>query len=167
MPACACAACPYGGSDRLVSGEGATRWKLFGIIPVMTVSGADITRSTMGRLHAESVWLPSVLCGNDVSWTTSGSSHLHAGFTAHDETSNLAMTINNKGRLESLKLPRWGNPEGAEFHYVDFGGVAEEEGTFSGYTIPTRLRIGWYRDTDRFASEGKFFRVTIDDAVYR
>ena len=52
-------------------------------------------------------------------------------------------------------------------HYVDFGGIIEEEGTFCGYTIPTRLRIGWYFGTERFESEGEFFRVTIDDAIYR
>jgi len=119
------------------------------------------------KLSLDELW---ELCGKDVSWTTAGSSHLHAGFTAHDKTSNLTMTVDHndhKRRLESLKLRWWGNPEGAEFHYVDFGGVVEEEGTFSGYTIPARLRIGWYCDTDRFDSEGEFFRVTIDDAVYR
>jgi hypothetical protein len=50
---------------------------------------------------------------------------------------------------------------------VDFGGILEEEGTFCGYTIPTRLRIGWYFGSERFESEGEFFRATIDDAIYR
>jgi len=71
------------------------------------------------------------------------------------------------GRLKTFKLPRWGNPDGAEFRYVDFGGIVEAEGTFCGYTIPTRLRIGWYFGTERFASEGEFFRATIEDAIYR
>jgi hypothetical protein len=51
---------PIRGSDRLVDGEGATRWKLFGIIPVATASGPDITRSVAGRVEVESIWLPSV-----------------------------------------------------------------------------------------------------------
>ncbi len=50
---------------------------------------------------------------------------------------------------------------------MDFGGVAEEERRFGGYTIPTRLRVGWYVGTDRFEPAGEFFRVTIDDAAYR
>ena len=29
---------------------------------------------------------------------------------------------NGTGRLKTFKLPRWGNPDGAEFRYVDFGG---------------------------------------------
>jgi hypothetical protein len=34
-------------------------------------------------------------------------------------------------------MPRWGNPEGTAFHCVNFGGFAEKEQTFGGYTIPT------------------------------
>ncbi len=66
------------GFDRLVDGEGAMRWKLLGIIPVMVASGPDIARSAAGRLMAESLWLPSVLCGDGVTWTAQDSSHPHA-----------------------------------------------------------------------------------------
>jgi len=41
------------------------------------------------------------------------------------------------------------------------------ERSFGGYTLPTRLRAGWHFGTERFESEGEFFRVTIDDAVFR
>jgi hypothetical protein len=50
---------------------------------------------------------------------------------------------------------------------VDFGGVLESEATFGGYTIPNRVRAGWYFRTPRFESEGEFFRATIDDATFR
>jgi len=61
---------PIRGSDRLVNGQGAMRWKLLGVIPVMTASGSDITRSAVGRVQGESVWLPAVLSSdkeNDVT----------------------------------------------------------------------------------------------------
>ena len=35
---------PIRGSDRLVDGYGAMRWKLLGLIPVMTAQGPDIAR---------------------------------------------------------------------------------------------------------------------------
>jgi hypothetical protein len=66
-----------------------------------------------------------------------------------------------------VSVSRWGNPEGAEFRYAAFGGLVEKEEAFDGYTIPTRIRVGWYAGSERFASEGEFFRVTIDDALYR
>jgi hypothetical protein len=162
---------PIVGSDRVIDGMGAMRWKLLGLFPVMTASGSDITRSAIGRLQSESLCLPSVLCGDDVSWTSTDSSQLdsrlHSSFVVQGERAELDFTLDQMGRLKTFKIPRWGNPDGAEFRYVDFGGILEEEGTFCGYTIPTHLRIGWYFGTERFESEGEFFRATIDDAIYR
>ncbi|MBA3923186.1 MAG: hypothetical protein H0X31_16430, partial [Nostocaceae cyanobacterium] len=61
---------PILGSDRIIDGIGAMQWKLLGLFPVMTASGSDITRSAVGRLQSESLCLPSVFCGDDVSWTS-------------------------------------------------------------------------------------------------
>jgi hypothetical protein len=102
-----------------------------------------------------------------VSWTAEDAFRPCAALSVHGETGSLALTIDGNGRLKSVTMQRWGNPGGAAFHYADFGGVAEEERTFGGYTIPTRLRIGWYLQTDRFESDGEFSRVTVDDAMYR
>lgn len=158
---------PIRGSDRLVDGQGSMRWKLLGMIPVMKAFGPDIARSAAGRVGGESIWLPSVLCGHDVSWTAPGSSHLHASFKVHDEPIELDLSIEESGMLKTVKLPRWGNPEGTGFHLADFGVILEAEDTFDGYTIPTRLRAGWHFEGDRFAADGEFFRATIDEAKYR
>ncbi len=132
----------------------------------MNASGPDITRSAAGRVNIESLWLPSVLCGDDVLWTDSENTHLHAHFSAHHETAEIDYLVDERGALRSVNMPRWGNPEGGESHYTNFGGIVEGEGTFAGYTIPTRMRVGWHFGTDKFESEGEFFRVTVDDAVY-
>ena len=158
---------PIRGSDRIVDGAGAMRWRLFGILPVMVASGPDITRSAAGRLAAESVWLPSVLCGPDVSWVASDPSHARAAFTVQGHKTALDLTIDDRGRLEAIQLQRWGNPDNTEFREIAFGGVVDAEGSFGDYTIPTRLRIGWHFGTSGFESDGEFFRATIDDATYR
>lgn len=158
---------PIRGFDRLLDGEGAMRWKLFGLFPVMTASGRDVTRSAAGRLAAESIWIPSLLCRKEVSWSELDPRHPQARIDQNGETTDLTLAIDKSGAPEEIRLSRWGNPEGTEFHYGDFGGYVEEERTFGGYTIPTRLRIGWYYGTDRFESEGEFFRVTVDQASYR
>jgi hypothetical protein len=158
---------PIVGSDRMIDGVGAMQWKLLGLFPVMTGTGADITRSTAGRFHAELMLLPSAFCLGDVIWSSTEASHLHASFMAQGEQAELDLTIDQTGQLKAAKLPRWGNPDGAEHRYVDFGAIVEAEGTFCGYTIPTQLRVGWYFGTERFESEGEFFRATIDEAIYR
>lgn len=43
----------------------------------------------------------------------------------------------------------------------------EEESTFGGYTIPSKIRAGWYFKSDRFKEDGEFFRCTIDKAEFR
>lgn len=155
------------GFDRLIDGEGAMHWKLFGVIPIMNASGADITRSTVGRVAAESVWLPSAMCADTTSWTQRDSAHVQARITLAGSAADVDLDVDAAGRLRTLALQRWGNPEGAEFHNAAFGGIADQEQTFDGYTIPTRLRIGWYFGSARFESEGEFFRVTVDDARFR
>jgi len=95
------------------------------------------------------------------------SSQVQATFTALGQPAKLTLTVNDRGMLEQVKLDRWGNPEGEAFHYVDFGGIVEENHTFDGYTIPTHLRVGWYFGSERFESEGEFFRCTIDKAIYQ
>jgi hypothetical protein len=155
------------GADTYLDGKGAMRWRLFGIVPVVNASGPDITRSAAGRVNIESMWLPSVLLNDETSWTALDNSHFHARFTAHDETAEIDYVTDEKGGLQSVNMPRWGNPGGAEFHLARFGGFVEQEVTFAGYTIPSRMRAGWHFGAERFEPEGEFFRVTIDDAVYR
>jgi hypothetical protein len=47
-----------------------------------------------------------------------------------------------------------------------FGVTVEEESTFSGITIPSTFRAGWWWGTDR-QQEGEFFRARITAATFR
>jgi hypothetical protein len=158
---------PIRGSDSLLEGRGAMRWKLLGLIPVVNACGPDITRSAAGRVNAESLWLPSALCGDDVGWSSREPERIHASFTAHGENSRIDLKIDQNGVLKSTQMPRWGNFGGKEFREIDFGGFVEEEGQFGGYNVPVRLRIGWYPTGDGFEQGGEFFRVAIDSIEYR
>jgi hypothetical protein len=75
--------------------------------------------------------------------------------------------IDERGRLESSKMLRWGNTGDGTFRLAEFGALVEDEGTFDGYTVPTRVRAGWYFGTPRFEADGEFFRGTIDQATFR
>jgi hypothetical protein len=153
--------------QRVVDGVGHSQWKTFGLVSVVNETGADVTRSAIGRMQSESICLPSVLCHPDIIWTEIDATHVKANFTALGEQAELLLGVNRFGGLESLKFLRWGNPEGGEHHYVDFGGVAAADVKFGDYTIPTRLNMGWFFESERFESEGEFFRCTIDKAIYQ
>ena len=157
---------PIRGADRFVAGHGSMQWKLAGLIPVMTAAGPDISRSTVGRVIAESVWLPSAFLTDGVTWTGGEASPLVAHRQLAGEPTDLALTIDDEGRVTRAALQRWANPDERGFRYVDFGAIASAERAFDGYTIPTQLRVGYYPGTARFDTDGEFFRVTVDDAEY-
>jgi hypothetical protein len=158
---------PIRGSDRIVDGSGSMRWKLF-CIPIVNDQSADVTRSTVGRVAAELVWLPSALAKLDVTWSAEPPSALRAAFELWGESVDLRLGIEDDGRPSTLALRRWGNPpESAKYDFFEFGGSVDEEATFQGFTVPTRLRVGWYAGSDRFEKEGEFIRVTVDEIEFR
>ena len=158
---------PVTGFDRWIDGEGALRWRLLGIVPIVTASGTDVSRSAADRMRIETVWLPSVLLDPGVVWSEQDTTHVIASLTLREEHAHFGLSLDEQGRIRSLSMLRWGNPEGRDYSALPFGGMAEEERTFGGFTIPSKLRIGWHFGTDRFEPEGEFFRCTIDEAVYR
>lgn len=157
---------PVSGSDRLVDGEGVMRWKMLGLVLVMSAEGPDIARSGAGRLHAESLWMPGVLLGEDTVWSGGDEAHPHAVIRAHGELSELELAIAPDGALSGFKLARWGKVDDTPFHYEDFGGSAANERTFDGITIPTSYRVGWFYGSERFEAEGEFIRLQLDRVTY-
>lgn len=158
---------PVSGSDRLLAGRGEMTWRLLGVIPVRRASGLDVTRSAAGRVQAESIWLPSMLCATNVIWSAPTAGRIRAVFPVFGHPGALELRIARDGGLQSLAMQRWGDPDGTGFEYHDFGGMVDAERRFAGYTIPSRLRIGWHFGGEGFEPGGEFLRVIIDDAVYR
>jgi len=155
---------PVSGYDQLLDGNGRMRWRLLGMIPLLSADGKDVTRSAAGRVAAESVWLPSRLCNPDVAWSSDGP-QVTAAFDVQRERCALKLDVDDDGSLRGLCVQRWGNPDGY-FDKAPFGGIVEEERRFDSYVIPSRLRIGWHFGTQRFDTQGEFFRVVVDDAQF-
>jgi hypothetical protein len=163
---------PVTGSDRWIDGDGAMRWKLLGLVPIITAAGPDISRAALGRAQIESLWLPTVLLAPDVEWSASDFTHVGVDLRLTDHASHLDLSIEADGRLRTARIARWGNPEWVnkdqkEFHEYPFGCIVSDEKTFDGMTIPTTMRVGWYFGSARFETEGEFFRVTVDHAEFR
>lgn len=154
------------GTDRFIDGQGAMRWKLLGLFPVMSAGGPDISRSAAGRFQAESMWLPSALLS--ARWSQQDATHLQVVVpTRGGNEGQLTLNIDRRGRLLETSMTRWGNPDGGPFREVPFGAVCEDEATFGGYTIPTKLRVGWHFGTERFEPDGEFWRANITSVTYR
>jgi hypothetical protein len=150
------------GFDRFLDGVGEMRWKLLGFIPVMTGAGSDISRSAGDRYAIERVLMPSALTGPNVKWSEANGAitAVAPGFTP------ITLNVDPMGRVQSVSMMRWGNPDGGAFGTVSFGGYVDEEASWGGYTIPSRLRMGWHFGSDRF-KDGEFFRAQITHAEFR
>ena len=150
------------GSDQFIDGVGEMRWKLLGLIPVMSGTGPDISRSASDRYAMERILLPSALCRPEVRWTSqNGNASAEAPGIA-----KITLGLDPNGSVKFVSMLRWGNPDGGAFALAPFGGYTDAEATWGGYTIPTQLRIGWHAGTDRF-EEGEFFRANITSAEFR
>jgi hypothetical protein len=156
---------PVTGFDRLSSGSGEMHWRLGGLVPVMSASGPDVTRSAAGRLAGESTLLPTAFSA--ATWTP-GSAADSAVLTWRigEEEESAELHVGPDGRLLGAGMDRWGDPGGGPFGRRPFGVTFEAERTFAGVTLGSVLRAGWWWGTDR-AAEGEFFRATITDATFR
>ena len=68
-----------GGFDRYLDGHGQLRWKLLGVVPVTQAEGPDVTRSAVGRVAGEAMWLPTALLPRfGVEWEASDDRHVNA-----------------------------------------------------------------------------------------
>ena len=158
---------PVSGFDRYIDGRGEMRWKLLGVIPLISQAGPDISRSAAGRLGGESMWLPSMLCDPAVRWEAAGACEATAHLSLFGDAVAVRLTIGPDGGLRRSSLMRWGNPNGQGFAERPFGACVDAEGRFEGYTIPTEVRAGWEPGATGFGSDGEFFRCTLDAAIFK
>jgi hypothetical protein len=152
------------GFDRYVLNKGEMRWKLLGLIPVMTAHGPDIADSARGRLAGESVLVPTSFSAG--TWRTGPFRNtvvVEWMIDGHAETVQLG--IGRDGALNDVTMSRWGNPDGNAFGRYPFGVTVTEERTFHGVTIPAVFHAGWWHGTER-EGEGEFFRARISSATF-
>ncbi|MBW4565240.1 MAG: hypothetical protein KME32_29980 [Mojavia pulchra JT2-VF2] len=156
----------FAGSDYYANKSGRTRFFLWGLVPIVNGHSPDVTRSSIGRLAGELVWLPSALLPErGVSWEAIDQRTIQASLNIDGEFVKLTLIIDSDGKLLKLSLPRWGeHTKDGSYAYIPFGGECQQEQTFGGFTIPSQMSVGWWFGTERYLD---FFRATIEQAEFR
>lgn len=152
------------GSDALVNGRGWTRFWINGLLPVVGVqTSADLVRSALSRAAMEAVWVPaSLLPSNGVAWEQTGPNTARLSFATGVEP--VDVTLDEDGRVLEIVTMRWSNATPDQtFRLQPFGGRAEAEATFGGFTVPSQLKVGNHYGTDDYLP---FFQATITSAHY-
>lgn len=156
-------ALPVTGFDRYGAAGGQMSWRLLGVVPVLSAAGPDVSRSAAGRLAGEAVTVPTACLRADwaagpepdtatMSWTLGG------------EREDCVLRVDPEGRLQELRMQRWGNPDSAPFGRHPFRVALSEEAAFSGVRVPTVLRAAWGPGS---APEDEFFRARIGAVSFR
>ncbi|WP_053004670.1 DUF6544 family protein [Kocuria sp. SM24M-10] len=156
---------PVTGFDRYGADEGELRWRLLGVVPVLSATGPDITRSAAGRLAGEGVLVPPACVR--AAWsagTVPGTAVM--SWVLDGTPEECLVRVDPEGRLVELRMQRWGDPDGTGSGRHPFGVALSAEKSFDGVRVPTALRAGWGWGTDRQA-EGEFFRARIEDVRFR
>jgi len=156
---------PVSGYDRLSSGTGQMSWRLLHLIPVVSASGPDVTRSACGRLAGEIALLPTAFRG--AAWAAGADADtVTATWRFGHGTETARLRVDAEGRLTAVVVDRWGNPGGGPFGRCPFGVSVAAESDFGGITIPSQFRAGWWWGTPR-QRDGEFFRAEITSAEFR
>ena len=153
---------PITGFDRYLGGAGEMRWRLIGVVPVMSARGPDVSRSAAGRIAGEAVWIPTALLPRfGVEWSTVNERHLVARLGLDAHLLELHYGLDDRARVERVWFDRWGDPDGSGTYGLhSFGVETRSWETFGGLTIPSAGRAGWHYGTDRW-EDGVFFRYEI------
>ncbi|WP_439681247.1 DUF6544 family protein [Embleya sp. MST-111070] len=147
------------GFDRLDADGAAMRWRLFGVLPFIGASGADVTRSAAGRLAGESVFVPTFALHHDVRWQEVDDTRAVARFAVAGYPQEVTVAVTPSGALASVSLPRWGNPDGRRHRKHRFTATFDGETSQGGFLLPTGIRAGW-------EDAGAFIRYDIDAATF-
>jgi len=154
------------GSDAVTPETSWTRFRLFGLVPVVRASGPDHHRSAFGRVIAEAAfWAPaSLLPSETVRWgdVDENTARAFVRFNTFEQTVDI--TVDKAGAPVRVSIPRWSNenPE-REFRVQPFGGELSYFRDFGGYRLPTRVEGGNHFGTPDYFPFG---RADISDIRY-
>ncbi|WP_327092495.1 hypothetical protein OIE66_18180 [Nonomuraea sp. NBC_01738] len=94
------------GFDRYRAGVGEMRWRLFGVVPVMSGEGPDITLSAAGRLAGEFVLAPPCALDPSIVWKHVDKYRAVARVTVDDRGFDVTLDIDPAGRLAAVAYQR-------------------------------------------------------------
>jgi hypothetical protein len=146
--------------DGYADAAGSTEGRLFGRMTLFHAHDGNTARSAAARAAIESVVFapPSVLPGRGVAWRAESENVIVARFDLAPERPEVGVRIDAHGAIRSVSALRWGNAGETAFQYIPFGGEVHAERRFGDFVLPSRLSVGWWFETPRFAP---FFRAEI------
>ena len=121
---------PVSGYDRYSSGTGEMRWRLLGVVPVLSAAGPDVTRSAAGRLAAEAMFVPTTF--DLASWADGPAPEVaRRSWRVGDIADAVDLHVAADGTLRAVTMERWQGGK-APAQRRPFGVTTDAEHRFCG-----------------------------------
>jgi uncharacterized protein DUF6544 len=134
-----------------------------GPLRLFRARGGATDRAAAVRAALERIWCPAALLpASGVSWEAARDDRIVARVTVPPEEATVTLTLAGNGALSTASAPRWGRLGRHQQGYVPFGAFVDGEQRFGSFTLPSRVRAGWWFGSPGFTP---FFEATILDAV--
>jgi len=150
------------GFDRYGGERGEMRWWLWGLLPVMSAEGEDVTRSAAGRLGMEAVLLPSSLVpGGGAIWEPATDTSARFRMRIGTEWVDSTLDVDGEGRPVRVSARRWSERAGPgyDLFVVEMSGEIES----GGVRIPREMTAGWRLGA---SDEFRFYKATLQQARF-
>lgn len=135
---------PIRGFDRWTRASGEMRWRLFGIVPVASAAGGDVTRSAAGRHAGELlVALPTAALSPEVRWRPLDADRAVAEIAVGGDTQEVTISVGADGALTALGMRRWGPLDRKTFGEQPFGATLDGELAVGGLRVPRHVTAGY------------------------
>ena len=141
------------------------RFRLWGRVPLVNETGADIVKSALGRLAAETVaWLPQMVTPQaGATWRPVDDNQAIATISVTGSPVDIEITVDSEGRLMLISLDRW-RPQSHAFERFGCIVTAERE-TECGIKVVGSAEVGWGVGTKRWDRE-RFLWFTLAEVNY-
>ena len=148
--------------DGYSAGRGRTSGHLFGRMKLFEQADGNTARSAAGRTALEAaLWArTSLITDPDVEWRAESDELVVATWPVEPERPEVRLNIDRDGAVKTVVAARWGNAGQEDFGYIPCGGEVHAERRFGELVVPSRVTVGWWFGTPRYAP---FFRVEITD----
>ena len=138
--------------DSYLEGNGSIRGKLFGIVPIVNVSGGqELSSGALQRYLAEAVWFPTALLPSDrMQWSEIDAGKALAKLTDAGNEVSLEFSFNDAGEVTRIFTPGRYQYVKGKYEITPWLIHLRNYQEFSGIRIPVEAEVEWVHPEGSF-----------------
>lgn len=134
------------GRDKYYQGKGSMLIKPFSLITIADSHGREMDQGAMLRYLAETVWFPTAVLENYITWEEIDSNNAKATMSYGGVTASGIFTFNEVGEVIKFEAERYGEFDG-EFRLETWSIPLRDYKEFNGIKVPTKGYVTWKFET--------------------